>query len=236
MTTDQATHGLEIRSLVTSEGSLELSLAEVPIPVPNPGEVLVRVEAAPITPSDLALLLAGADTKEATFGGSPERPVVTIPLDARAMRALAGRTGRSMAVGNEGAGVVVATGSPDEGDLVGRSVAIAGGAMYSQYRCVSTAQCVVLPEGTTPREGASAFVNPMTTLGMIGTLRREGHTALVHTAAASNLGQMLVKLCIEEDVPLVNIVRSPEQVSLLRAIGAVHVCDTSTPSFMTDLI
>ena len=230
-------HSLELRSLLSSEGTLELSLQEVPMPDPQPNEVLVRVDAAPVNPSDLGLLLAGADPATATFGGSADRPVVTLPLEARAMRALSGRVGKSMTVGNEGAGVVVSAGSAaDAQALVGRSVAIAGGAMYAQYRCVPASQCLVLPVGTTPREGASSFVNPMTALGMVGTLRREGHRALVHTAAASNLGQMLVKLCIEEQVPLVNVVRKPEQADLLTSIGAVHVCDSSAASFMADLI
>jgi NADPH:quinone reductase len=236
MAADVPAQSLELRSLVTTDGSLELSLVEVPVPTPQPDEVLVRIEAAPINPSDLGLLLAGADPTQATFGGSPDRPVVTIPLDPRAMRALAGRVGTSMAVGNEGAGVVVAAGSGAVAQaLVGRSVAIAGGSMYSQYRCVPATQCLELPVGTSPKLGASSFVNPMTTLGMIGILRREGHRALVHTAAASNLGQMLVKLCIEEEIPLINIVRKPEQAKLLEAIGAVYVCDSSSESFMNEL-
>ena len=225
--TDLPAHSLELRSLVTAEGTLELSLQEVPMPEPKPNEVLVRVGAAPVNPSDLGLLLAGADPATGTFGGSADRPVVTFPLDARAMRALSGRVGRSMTVGNEGAGVVVsAGGAADAQALVGRSVGIAGGAMYSQYRCVPASQCLVLPEGTAPKEGASPFVNPMTALGMVGTLRKEGHRALVHTAAASNLGQMLVKLCIEEEVPLVNIVRKPEQATPAHVRSAPCTCAT----------
>ena len=108
--------------------------------------------------------------------------------------------------------------------------------MYAQYRAASASSCLVLPPGTSAKEGASSFVNPLTALGMIETMRREGHSGLVHTAAASNLGQMLVKLCLEEDVPLVTVVRKPEQVELLRSIGAAHVCDSSLPSFMSDLI
>jgi NADPH2:quinone reductase len=237
MADDHPTHGLELRSLVTPDGTLELSLAEVPVSALGPGDVLVRVEAAPINPSDLGLLLAGADPAQASFGGTTDRPVVSLPLDPRALRALRARVGSSMAVGNEGAGTVIAAGSgADAQAIVGRTVALAGGAMYSQYRVAQAAQCLVLPEGLSATDGASSFVNPMTTLGMIGTLRNEGHRALVHTAAASNLGQMLVKLCLEEAVPLVNIVRKPEQVELLRSIGAVHVCDSSSPTFMDDLI
>jgi NADPH2:quinone reductase len=229
--------GLELRSLVTPEGTLELSIVEVPIPTPAPNEVLIRVEAAPINPSDLGLLLAGADVSAASVDGPPERPVVTAALSAAAMRALATRAGVSMAVGNEGAGTVIDAGSaPAAQALMGKTVALAGGGMYAQYRCVDAAVCLELPDGTPASAGASSFVNPLTALGMVETMRREGHSALVHTAAASNLGQMLNKLCIEEHVELVNIVRKPEQELILQAIGAVHVCNSSSPSFMADLI
>jgi NADPH2:quinone reductase len=101
---------------------------------------------------------------------------------------------------------------------------------------VNAAACLVLPDGTPARDGASSFVNPLTALGMVETMRREGHSALVHTAAASNLGQMLVKLCLADGIPLVNVVRKPEQEELLRATGAVHVCNSSSPSFESDLL
>ena len=228
---------LELRSLVTEQGRLELSLIDVPLPSLASGEVLVRVEAAPINPSDLGLLLAGANVASAEVEGTSEGPVVTAPLVDGALRSLAARVGKSLPVGNEGAGTVVAAGPSSEvQSLIGRTVAVAGGSMYSQYRAVSASSCLVLPPGTSAKEGASSFVNPLTALGMIETMRREGHRGIVHTAAASNLGQMLVKLCLEEDVPLVAIVRKPEQVELLRSIGAVYVCDSSSPSFMADLI
>jgi NADPH:quinone reductase-like Zn-dependent oxidoreductase len=231
------TSTLELRSLVTADGELEISLQEAAVPAPTPTQVVVRVEAAPINPSDLGLLLAGADVGKASFGGTPERPVVRIALEERAMRGLGGRVGKSLSVGNEGAGVVVAAGSDAAAqDLLGRVVAIAGGAMYAEYRVVEASQCLVLPEGMAARTGASSFVNPMTTLGMIGTMRNEGHTALIHTAAASNLGQMLVKLCREEGVGLVNIVRNPEHERLLADLGATHVCDSTSATFMKDLI
>jgi hypothetical protein len=132
---------------------------------------------------------------------------------------------------------VVAAGSSDVAQgLLGKVVAVAGGAMYSQYRCVDAAFCLELPAGASAREGAASFVNPMTALGMVETMRMEGHSALVHTAAASNLGQMLNRLCIEEGIPLVNIVRSPAQVEILRSAGAAHVCDSSSEGFMDDLV
>jgi NADPH:quinone reductase len=231
------TSSLQLRSLVTEQGMLELSLVDVPIPSLKPDELLVRVEAAPINPSDLGLLLAGADVGSAQVGGTSDRPVTVAPLMEGALRGLAARVGKSLSVGNEGAGTVVAAGSsPEAQTLLGRTVAIAGGSMYSQYRAVSLSLCLPLPPGTSAQEGASSFVNPLTALGMIETMSREGHQGLVHTAAASNLGQMLVKLCLEEEVPLVAIVRKPEQVELLKSIGAIHVCDSSSPSFMADLI
>jgi NADPH2:quinone reductase len=227
---------LQLRSLIRRNGELELSLAEEPVPEPKPHEVIVRVEASPMNPSDLGLLFGAADMKTAKPSGTPERPVITATVPEAAMKAMAGRLDQSMPIGNEGAGVVVAAGaSPEAQALLGKTVAMLGGAMYTQYRRLPAAQCMALPEGTTPAEGASAFVNPLTALGMVETMRREGHKALVHTAAASSLGQMLNKICLADGVELVNIVRRKEQAEILRAIGAKHVCDASAPSFMDDL-
>ncbi|OBG58305.1 zinc-binding dehydrogenase [Mycobacterium sp. E3339] len=237
MSADLPDTALELRSLVTSEGTLELSLHEVPVPAPGANEVVVRVEASPINPSDLGLLIAGADMTKATVAGTPERPVVTAPVGDASLKGLSARLDKSLPVGNEGAGTVVAAGSSEAAQaLVGKTVAIAGGAMYSQYRAVDASACLVLPDGATARDGASSFVNPMTALGMTETMRREGHSALVHTAAASNLGQMLVKLCQQDGIPLVNIVRKPEQEELLKSLGATHVLNSTSPSFATDLV
>ena len=236
MSSPESRTALQLRSLVKKSGELEVSLASVPIPEPGPNEVLVRIEAAPINPSDLGLLFSAADMTKAVASGTSERPVVTAPIAESAMKSLAARLDASMPVGNEGAGVVVAAGASEAAQaLMGKTVALIGGAMYSQYRVVGADQCLLLPEGATPADGASCFVNPLTALGMVETMRREGHTALVHTAAASNLGQMLNRICIADDVKLVNIVRKPEQAALLRASGAAYVCDTSAPSFMHDL-
>ncbi|HVA74641.1 MAG TPA: zinc-binding dehydrogenase [Acidimicrobiales bacterium] len=236
MPTDVPETCLQIRSLVTPEATVELSLQTVDVPEPGPRQVVVRVEAAPINPSDLGLLFAGADMGSASTAGSHDLPVVIAPIPPAAMRAMAARMSQSLPVGNEGAGTVVAAGSsPEAQALVGRTVSLAGGAMYTQYRCVDAAICLVLPEGTRAAEGASSFVNPLTALGMVETMRMEGHTGLVHTAAASNLGQMLNRLCIEERIPLVNIVRKSEQEEILRSAGATHVCNSSTPGFMDDL-
>lgn len=229
--------GLQIRSLIKPEGVLELSLVSVETPPPGPDEVVVRMEAAPLNPSDMGLLFGGADMTTARAEGTPDNPVVTAQLPTAALRAMAARVGQSLPVGNEGAGVVIeADTSPAAQALLGKTVAVLGGSMYSQYRTLSTSQCLLLPEGTTPDQGASCFVNPLTALGMTETMRREGHTALVHTAAASNLGQMLQKLCIEDGIPLVNIVRSRQQADILKDIGATYVCDTSSPTLMDDLV
>ena len=231
---DQA---LQIRSLARKNGQLELSLASVPVPSPATDEVVVRVEASPINPSDLGLLLGAADMSSARQSGTPENPIVTATIPEELLKSMAGRLDQSMPVGNEGAGVVVRAGSSRGSQaLLGKVVAVFGGAMYSQYRCLKANQCLALPEGTTPAEGASCFVNPLTSLGMVETMRREGHTALVHTAAASNLGQMLNRICLKDNVGLVNIVRTKEQAELLRGFGARHVCNTSAPTFTLDLI
>ena len=228
--------GLQLRSLIKKSGELELSLVKVAIPEPAVDEVVVRVEATPINPSDLGLLLGAADLKTTKFVGTSDAPVVTAAVPESAMKAMAGRLDESMPVGNEGAGVVVKAGASDAAQtLLGKTVAMIGGAMYAQYRCLKAADCLVLPAGTTPTEGASCFVNPLTSLGMVETMRREGHKALVHTAAASNLGQMLNKICLKDQVALVNIVRNSQQEDLLRLIGAEHVCNSVAPTFMEDL-
>jgi len=231
-----ATHGLQLRSLIKASGELEISLLDVPTPEPGPDEVVVRVEGAPINPSDLALLTGPADLSTLKVSGTREHPVITAKVPEAGMRAMAGRLDQSMPVGNEGAGVVVKTGSSDAAKaLMGKTVAMIGGAMYTQYRCLKLSECLPLPVGTTPAEGASCFVNPLTSLGMTETMRREGHTALVHTAAASNLGQMLNKICLKDGIALVNIVRSAEQAEILRKLGAKHVVDSTSATFMDEL-
>ncbi|TDO11596.1 zinc-binding dehydrogenase [Mycobacterium sp. BK086] len=235
MTAELPDTALELRSLVTSAGTLELSLHEVDVPKPQDNEVLVRIEASPINPSDLGLLVASADMTKAEVTGTKDRPVVTAPIELSP--ALKTRLDQSLPVGNEGAGTVVAAGKSDKAQgLLGKTVGIAGGAMYSQYRAVDANMALVLPDGATAREGASSFVNPLTALGMTETMRREGHSALVHTAAASNLGQMLVKLCQEDGIPLVNIVRKPEQEDILKKLGATHVLNSTSPTFKHDLV
>lgn len=225
----------ELRTNITSAGKLELSIVSVARPQPKDGEVLIKVEATPINPSDLGLLLGPADVSTMSISGSGDDAVVSMDVPAAFMPALAARLDKPMPVGNEGAGVVIAAGAGAE-DMLGKTVGVAGGAMYSQYRCVPATSCLVMNEGTTPAEGASCFVNPLTALGMVETMKAENHTALVHTAAASNLGQMLVKVCLADGVQLVNIVRKKEQVEQLKALGAVYVCNSSEPTFKEDLV
>ncbi len=228
--------GLQLRSLIKNSGELEISLVETPTPEPADDEVVVRVEATPINPSDLGLLTGPADLSTAKASGTKQMPVITAKVPQAAMKAMAARLDQSLPVGNEGAGVVIRTGASDAAKaLMGKTVSAIGGAMYSQYRTVKASDCMALPAGTTAADGASWFVNPLTSLGMTETMRREGHKALVHTAAASNLGQMLNKICIKDGIPLVNIVRKPEQAEILRKIGAKYVIDSSAPTFMDDL-
>jgi NADPH:quinone reductase len=232
-----ARSGLQLRSQVSDNGELEVSLTQVPIPLPKADEVLVRIEASPINPSDLGLLFAGADMQTASQRGTPDDPRIVARVPEAVLKSMRARFGVSMPVGNEGAGVVVETGTSEAARaLLGRTVAALGGAMYSQYRCVPLEQCLLLPAGATPADGASSFVNPLTALGMVETMRAEGHTALVHTAAASNLGRMLNRICMKDGIGLVNIVRNQQQVEVLRGMGAAHVYDSSSPSFVAELI
>lgn len=226
----------QIRSEVTKEGKLLIYMESTAMPEPKEDEVLIRIEASPINPSDLGLLIGPADVSSMSVSGEGENAVVTMDIPEGLLRMLETRLDQSLPVGNEGGGVVVKAGSKDLEDLVGKTVGVAGGSMYSQYRCVNAASCFVMHEGVTSAESASCFVNPLTALGMVETMRLENHSALVHTAAASNLGQMLIKICLDEDVPLVNIVRKEEHVEKLNSLGAKFVCNSSKETFMQDLV
>jgi NADPH:quinone reductase-like Zn-dependent oxidoreductase len=231
------TTGLQLRSLISKSGELELSLARIDIAEPGPDQVVVKVEATPINPSDLGLLLGPADMSAAKTSGSGENTVVKAKVSPAALPFLAARLDQSMPVGNEGAGTVVKAGSSEAAQaLMGKTVSMVGGSMYAQYKVLNARECQPLPAGTTAAEGASWFVNPLTALGMTETMKREGHKALVHTAAASNLGQMLNRICDEDGIGLVNIVRSAAQAKILKDIGARHVVDSTAPSFQDDLV
>ena len=226
----------EIRSKVTSDGTVELSIVKVDIPTPADDEVLIEILAAPINPSDLALLTTfGGDLSNINISGSGDDTVASMKVHPAVMKSMNSRIDKSMQAGNEGAGVVVDAGVNAKG-LVGKTVGLAGGSMYAQYKCAPAMNCLVMEDGTTPSEAASSFVNPLTALSFIETMKMENHSAIVHTAAASNLGQMLVKICQSDGIPLINIVRKEEQVEILKGIGAEYVCNTSDPDFMESLI
>jgi len=223
-------------STVSDAGELRLELVEKPIPTPEANQVLIKIEATPINPSDQGVMFGMSDISAAKTSGAGKATVLTAPVSEQGLRVMKARVGQALAVGNEGAGTVVATGSSDLAkSLAGKIVAVMGGSMYAQYRCVDATACLPLLEGHTAKDGASCFVNPLTALSMIETMRLEGHTALVHTAAASNLGQMLVRICQSDGVELVNIVRKQEQARLVRDMGAKYVVNSSADNFMTDL-
>ncbi|MGL3821109.1 zinc-binding dehydrogenase [Sphingopyxis sp. R3-92] len=235
--TDLPDTNLTMLTLAKPEGELEVSLERRPMPTPQPHEVLVKILATPINPSDLGLLFGAADMTTARASTRDGLPVITAAIPAPAMRAMAGRVGDALAIGNEGCGLVVAAGSsPEAQALLGKTVALIGGEIYAEYRCLPAQMCMVLPDGTDPKDGASCFVNPLTSLAFTETMKNEGHSAIVHTAAASNLGQMLVKICVKDGIPLVNIVRSDAQVEILKGLGAKYIVNSSADDFMERLI
>jgi NADPH:quinone reductase-like Zn-dependent oxidoreductase len=236
MTDDQPDQGLQLLSTIEPEGRLRLALAQRPTVPPARDEAVVRLEAVPINPSDLMTLLASADPADGDFGGTDSEPEVTIPLSPEAAQACAGRVGAPLEPGLAGAGTVTAAGA-ECAHLIGRRVAVLSlrRGTFAQYVTVSAAECAPLPPDVSAREGADVFCNPMTALAIAETVRLEGHGALIHTAAASNLGRMLVRICREDGIPLVNIVRRAEQARQLTAMGAEHVCDSSDPGFATQL-
>jgi NADPH:quinone reductase-like Zn-dependent oxidoreductase len=220
-----------LHSTLTPDARIRLTLEDVDLGEPGADEVIVRVDAAPINPTDLYLMLSMADLSRATLEGG----ALVAPVPAAAVAMSAGRVDKPLPIGTEGAGTVVAAGANAQA-LVGKVVAAANGGMFATHRKLPAAAVRELPPGRTAEDGASSFVNPMTALSFVETMRAEGHRALVHTAAASNLGQMLVKICAADSVPLVNIVRRPAQVEQLRALGAEHVVDSSSAAFMDDLV
>ena len=234
--TDIPATNLTMLTLVTADGTLELSLERRLMPEPKPHEVLVKVLATPINPSDLGLIVGGADMSTARASVRDGLPVITADVPPPGMRAMAGRVGEALPIGNEGCGVVVKAGdSPEAQALMGKTVALIGGEIYAEYRCLPAGMCMALPDGTDPKDGASCFVNPLTSLAFTEVMKADGYVGIVHAAAASNLGQMLVKICAKDGIPLVNIVRNDEQVVLLKGIGATHVLNSSEDGFLSAL-
>jgi NADPH2:quinone reductase len=236
MNNDTITSGLQLRSLVTEDGHLKLFLQSAPVPEPGEDEVVVRIEATPINPSDQMTLIIPADVTTGETTGTGADTTYSAKLRKGIESRVQPRVGKPLSIGNEGAGTVVKAGSSDAAQaLLGKTVAVLDGALYCQYRKVNVMQCMTLNEGTTAREAASCFVNPLTALGFVETMRMEGHKAIIHTAAASNLGQMLNRICLNDGIDLINIVRKKEQAELLKAQGAKYICNSSDDTFMADL-
>lgn len=228
---------LQMVSTLTEEGALRMELVEKQMHEPKPDQIVVRVEATPINPSDHGVMFGWSNMAAAASSGSGKDTVLTAPVPEQGMRMMKARIGQALPVGNEGAGTVVAAGSGDYAQsLMGKTVAVMGGGMYGEYRTVDAIMALPLHEGNTAKEGASCFVNPLTALSFLETMRMEDHTAIVHTAAASNLGQMLNRICQADGVDLVNIVRKQEQEDILRGMGAKYVVNSSKDSYMPDLI
>ncbi|MBB1366828.1 zinc-binding dehydrogenase [Pseudoalteromonas sp. SR44-5] len=227
---------IQLTSTISEDNKLTLALRNIDMPQPGADEVVIRIEATPLNPSDLGVLFSAADMSSAKQTGTEQNPVITADVPAQFMPSLKTRVGKATPVGNEGAGTVLAAGSsPAAQALMGKTVAVIGGGTYRKFICANVQSCLELKEGTTAKEGASAFVNPLTALAMVETMRAEGHKAIIHAAAASNLGQILNRICIADGVDLINIVRKPEQEKLLRDMGAKYVVNSSNDTFLADL-
>jgi NADPH:quinone reductase-like Zn-dependent oxidoreductase len=214
-----------------ADGKLTVEVVDTEFADPTGNQVLVQMEAAPINPSDLAILTSAADLENAEY--SDGKFIADMPEPFYS--AQKGRHGLRMPAGNEGAGTVVAAGEGEMAQaLMGQRVACVPGNAYSQYCIADAAMCLPLGD-ISSEEGASAFVNPMTALGFVETARMEEQGAIIHTAAASNLGQMLIKICQEDDIPLVNIVRKAEHVDMLSGLGATHIVNSSDDDFSKQL-
>ena len=231
---DHVVEGIELRSTFGEDGKFRLTLERIGLSAPGPDEVIVRIEATPVNPSDMGQLLGRSDLTTLEIAETPNGTALTAHVPEASRKSLRTRIDKPLTVGNEGAGTVVFAGENAQA-LLGKLVAVTGGGMYTQYRKLPKAGCMVLPQGTEAADGAAISVNPMTALTMVETMRLEGHSALVHTAAASNLGLMLNRICLADGIALVNIVRSPSQVAQLKAQGATFIVDSSADTFQQDL-
>jgi len=227
---------LQMYSTVSADAWLTLKLVEKDMPEPRSDQVVIRVEAAPVNPSDHGVMFGVTDMSRAKSSGSGKDRILTAPVSPQGMAFMKARVGQDLPVGNEGAGNVVAAGDADMAQaMLGKTVAGFGGKMYGQYAIIPAMSCLALKPGHSARDGASSFVNPMTALGFVETMKMEGHAALVHTAAASNLGQMLNRVCLADGIDIVNIVRKREQVHILKDLGARYIVNSSDEGFMDDL-
>ncbi len=225
------TTGKQLFTTLIADGKLTLEVAEATFPAPIGNQVLVKMEAAPINPSDLAILTSAADFANAEY--APGKVVAAMPEPF--LSGQKGRHGQRLPAGNEGAGTVIATGDSDMAKgLMGKRVACVPGNAFSQYAIADAMMCIPLGDNSC-EAGASSFVNPMTALGFVETAKMEGHSAIIHLAAASNLGQMLNRICVEDGMKLVNIVRKDEHVQLLKSQGAQYVVNSSADTYMADL-
>jgi len=215
-------------------------VVELPMPaITGDKDLIIKVMAAPVNPSDLGSLgmVARFGGKDVVAGDSPFTVTSPLPEAAAGMFKADGAT---LPTGGEGTGMVVAAGaSPEAQALMGKRVSFMTGGSFAQYaKCTyDNPNFAALPDGTAADAGAaSMFVNPLTVVGFVHTMRQEGHTAIVHTAAGSQVGRMLVKHCKEEGIQLVNIVRKEEAAAGLKVLGAEFVVNSSAPSFKEDLL
>lgn len=223
-------------STVSAAGQLTVELMPVDLPTPQDNEVVVKVELAPINPSDMWPLFSLGDLSKATLTFNEDEKILSAPIFDGTVNHVRTRHDQACAVGNEAAGIVIAAGSSDAAQaLMGKRVAVLSGSTFAEHTCAAANMCLAHAEQTTAQQAASSFVNPLTALCMVETMRKEGHTALVHTAAASNLGQMLNRICIADGVELVNIVRKQEQVDILEALGAKYIVNSSSDTYLKDL-
>ncbi len=223
-------------STVSSDGQLTVEIKQVDVPEPKEHEVVVKIEVAPINPSDMWPMFSVGDLSKAELTYNDDVKAMTAPIFPGMTQVVRTRLDQACPVGNEASGIVVAAGSSDASQaLMGKRVAVLSGSTFSEYTCAAAQMCLPHSETTTAQEACSSFVNPLTALCMVETMRKEGHTALVHTAAASNLGQMLNRICIADGVDLVNIVRKPEQEKILKDLGAKYVVNSASDTYMQDL-
>lgn len=234
--TDRITHNLEVWSRTVGSGAVELSLEDASVAEPVDDEVVIEVRAAPINPYDLRLMIGAADPATAVAVGTRDRPVTRLQIPEAPGRIVQRDAQSAHRAGAEGYGRVIRAGSASEARaLLGQSVAVWASGLYSRYCKVHASECLPLPASTEPAAGAGALLNPLTAQAMVETMRAEGYAALLNSAAGSNLGRTLRKLCCADGIELINVVRSEAQAQALRAEGARHVCISSAPGFAEDL-